>query len=112
MLGLIAENEGDNASALRWLQRVTESSTSYAAAQTLLGIVYAEQNNVSAARTTLEHAVQLNAKDLRAHYQLGLVYAKLGLKNQAQQMFAIADRLREEQRNEEVISFKLIDPPQ
>lgn len=112
MLGLIAENEGDKVTAVKWLERVGQSSASYPAAQTLLGVVYAEQNNISSARTTLERAIQLNPQDLRAHYQLGLVYAKLGEKILAQQMLAIADRLREEQRNQEVVSFKLIDPPQ
>jgi len=85
---------------------------SYAAAQTLLRVVDVEQKKYPLARGTLERAVQLNAKDLRAHYQLGLVYAKLGEKERAEQMFAIADQLRKEQRDEETIKFKLIDPPQ
>ncbi len=112
LLGLIADTEGDTEGALRWLQSTLKSDASYAAAQTLLGVVYVEQKKYSLARTTLERAVQLNAKDLRAHYQLGLVYAKLGEKERAQQMFAIADQLRKEQRDEETIKFKLIDPPQ
>jgi Flp pilus assembly protein TadD len=112
MLGLIADTEGDTVAALRWLQPLVKTSPSHAAAHTLLGIVYAERNDVAAARNMLERAAQLNPKDLRAHYQLGLVYAKLGEKERAQQMFAIADRLREEQRNQEVVSFKLIDPPE
>ncbi len=112
LLGLIADTEGDTQGALHWLQSTLKSAPSYAAAQTLLGIVYAEQKKYSLARTTLERAVQLNAKDLRAHYQLGLVYAKFGENKLAQQMFAIADQLRKEERDQETISFKLIDPPQ
>lgn len=111
MLGLIAQSEGDKTSAVSWLERIKPSCGCYPAAQTLLGTVYAEQNKTAAAREILEHAVKLNGKDLRAHYQLGLVYSKLGEKNKAQEMFAIADRLREEQRTEEVTTFKLIDPP-
>jgi tetratricopeptide (TPR) repeat protein len=110
LLGLIAETEGDADGALRWLQRTLKSDPSCAAAQTLLGIVYAEQKNYAQARVTLERAVQLNAKDLRAHYQLGLVYAKLGEKERAQQMFAISDQLRKGQRDQETVGFKLIDP--
>ena len=112
LLGLIADTEGDTEVALRWLQSTLKSDPSYAAAQTLLGVVYVEQKKYSLARATLERAVQLNAKDLRAHYQLGLVYAKLGEKERAEQMFAIADQLRKEQRDEETIKFKLIDPPE
>ena len=112
LLGLIADTEGDREGALRWLLRTLKFAPSYAAAQTLLGVVYAEQEKYSLARPTLERAVDLNAKDLRAHYQLALVYAKLGEKERAQQMFAIADQLRKEQRDQETIGFKLIDPPQ
>jgi Flp pilus assembly protein TadD len=112
LLGLIADTEGDTEAALRWLQSTLKSDPSYAAAQTLLGVVYVEQKKYSLACATLERAVQLNAKDLRAHYQLGLVYAKLGEKERAEQMFAIADQLRKEQRDEETIKFKLIEPPE
>ena len=85
LLGLIADTEGDREGALRWLLRTLKVAPSYAAAQTLLGVVYAEQDKYSLARTALERAVELNAKDLRAHYQLALVYAKLGEKGRARQ---------------------------
>ena len=110
MLGVIAEAQGDKDTAVRWLQRVGPDCGCYPAAQTLLGIVYAQQNNGAAAKTTLERATQLNPRDLRAHYQLGLLFSKTGEKEKANAMFAIADRLRQEQRTEEVTSFKLIDP--
>ena len=110
MLGVIAEAEGDRDTAVRWLQRIKPDCGCYPAAQTLLGVVYAQQNNSAAARTTLERATQLNPRDLRAHYQLGLLLSKTGEKEKAQAMFAIADRLRQEQRTEETTTFKLIDP--
>lgn len=111
MLGVIAQAEGEKEVAALRLERIKPDCGCYAAAQTLLGTVYAEQNNNEAARLTLERATQLNPKDLRAHYQLGLIYSKLGEKEKAQQMFTIADRLRQEQRTEEVTTFKLIDSP-
>jgi tetratricopeptide (TPR) repeat protein len=111
MLGVIAQSEGDKVSAVRWLQKVMPDCVCYPAAQTLLGTIYAEQNDTRTARAALESATQLNPKDLRAHYQLGLVYSKIGEKAKAQQMFAIADRLRQEQRTEEITTFKLIDSP-
>lgn len=52
------------------------------------------------------------AEDLRANYQLGLVYAKLGDNEAAKRMFARADDLRGKQRNQESVVLKLIDPPQ
>lgn len=112
LLALIAQSEKDDVTALKWLRDVTPSSESYAPAQTLLGIIYAEQNNVALARSTLERAVELNPKDLRATYQLALIYSKLGEKEKAREMFAVADKLREAQRNQEVVKFKLIEPPE
>ncbi|HEY9501570.1 MAG TPA: tetratricopeptide repeat protein, partial [Pyrinomonadaceae bacterium] len=112
VLALMAQSEKDNANALKWLREVTPASQSYAPAQTLLGIIYAEQNKLPEARTTLETAVQLDPKDLRATYQLALIYSKLGEKQRAQEMFAAADKLREVQRNQEVVKFKLIEPPE
>jgi Flp pilus assembly protein TadD len=53
------------------------------AAQTLLGVVYVEQKKYSLARATLERAVQLKAKDLRAHYQLGSFTRSSGRSNMA-----------------------------
>ena len=111
MLGVIAQAEGDKLSAVRRLQQIKADCVCYPASQTLLGTIYAEQNNSAAARLTLELATQLNPKDLRAHYQLGLVYSKLGEKEKAQEMFTISERLRQEQRTEEVTTFKLIDSP-
>jgi len=112
VLALIAQSEKDNAAALKWLRDVTPSSQSYAPSQTLLGIIYAEQNYVAQAREALENAVKLDPEDLRATYQLGLIYSKVGEKRKAQEMFAAADKLRETQRNKEVVKFKLIEPPQ
>jgi Flp pilus assembly protein TadD len=60
----------------------------------------------------LERAVELDPEDLRASYQLGLVYAKLGNKEGAQKMFARADELRGRERRRESVILKLLDPPQ
>jgi len=112
LLGMIADNEGDSETSLRWLRRVIEAQPLYAAAHTSLGTIYYKQNNYSLAQAELEKAVELNSTDLRAHYQLALVYTKLGEKDRAEKMFARADALRDEQRHQETIGFKLIEPPQ
>ncbi|HEY6189498.1 MAG TPA: tetratricopeptide repeat protein [Pyrinomonadaceae bacterium] len=111
-LGLISDTEGDTEGAIRWFERALKSDPAHAWAHTALGTIYFKQNKYELARAELERAVQLNDKSLRAHYQLGLVYAKLGDKERAQKMLDIADRLRAEQRTQETVGFKLIDPPQ
>jgi Tfp pilus assembly protein PilF len=110
-LGMIAHNEGDEAQATIWLQRSLKADPKNAAAHSALGIVYVKEKNYRAARDELERAIELDPKDQTAHYQLGLVYARLGEKERSQAMFAISEKLRTEEKQREVVGFKLIDPP-
>jgi tetratricopeptide (TPR) repeat protein len=112
LLGMIADNAGDAEGAVGWLQRALKTDPLHAGAHTALGTIYAKQTKYALAREELERAVQLNDRSLQAHYQLGLVYAKLGEKELARKMLARADQLRDEQRNQESVGLKLIDPPQ
>jgi Flp pilus assembly protein TadD len=90
---------------------VVRSRADHAAAHAALGAAYREAGNYTEAREELERAVELDANDLRANYQLGLVYAKLGEKEAAKRMFAKADDLRTRQRNQESVILKLIELP-
>ncbi|HWS99423.1 MAG TPA: tetratricopeptide repeat protein [Pyrinomonadaceae bacterium] len=112
MLGLISNNEGDAAAAVRWLERALQAEPNHAAARGELGIAYFRQNNYEAARAALERAVELDPKDLRAVHQLGLVYAKLGDRERAGRMNALADELRKARREQETVLLKLVEPPQ
>jgi Flp pilus assembly protein TadD len=91
---------------------VVQSSPNHAAAHAALGAAYREVGNYDEARLELERAVELDANDLRANYQLGLVYAKLGQKEAAQKMFDRADALRSRQHDQERVILKLVEPPQ
>jgi len=90
---------------------VIRTRPDHAAAFSALGSAYREAGNYTEARTALERAVQLDPNDLRANYQLGLVYAKLGDNEAAKRLFARADDLRAQQRNQESVVLKLTDPP-
>lgn len=110
-LGMIAHNEGDEAQATMWLQRALKADPKNAAAHSALGIVYVKEKDYAAARAELERAIELDPQDQTAHYQLGLVYARLGEKERSQAMFAISEKLRTEEKQREVVGFKLIEPP-
>ena len=92
-------------------RKVVQSSPNHAAAHAALGTAYREAGNYADAQTELERAVKLDASDLRANYQLGLVYAKLGQKEAAQKMFDRAEELRKRHREQETVILKLIDEP-
>jgi tetratricopeptide (TPR) repeat protein len=112
LLGTSFEKEGNRAAAIETFRSVVRSRPDHAAAHAALGAAYREAGNYMEARSTLERALELDANDLRASYQLGLVYAKLGEKEAAKRMFARADELRGQQRKQETVILKLIEPPQ
>jgi Flp pilus assembly protein TadD len=112
LLGVCLEKLGNRAAAIDTFRRVVRTRPDHAAAHSALGSAYREAGNYAEARTSLERAVALNPNDLRANYQLGLVYTKLGDTEAAKKSFARADDLRSQQRNQESVVLKLIDPPQ
>ena len=93
-------------------QEIARTHPDHAAARAALGTIYRETGRYAEARSELERAVELDANDLRANYQLGLVYSKLGEKDAAKKMFDRADELRKRQHDQERVILKLIDPPQ
>lgn len=111
LLGVTLEKLGDRAAAIETLRRVIKARPDHAAAFSALGAAYREAGNFTEAQAALERAVELDKDDLRATYQLGLVYAKLGNNEAAKRMFARADDLRGQQRNQESVVLKLIDSP-
>jgi Flp pilus assembly protein TadD len=103
---------GNRQAAIKLFQEIAQTHPSHAAAHAALGTIYRETSRYAEARSELERAVALDANDLRANYQLGLVYTKLGEKEAAQKMFDRADDLRKRQHDQERVILKLIDPPQ
>jgi tetratricopeptide (TPR) repeat protein len=110
-LGMIAYNQGDAERAAAHLQRALKSEPDHWAAHSALGMVYARQKNYAEARAELERAIKLHPEDGTSHYQLGIVYARLGEKELSQTMFATADKLRSEKQKQEMVRFRLVDPP-
>jgi Flp pilus assembly protein TadD len=112
LLGVSLEKAANHIAAIERFRNVIKSRPDHAAAHAALGTAYREAENYAEARVELERAVELDANDLRANYQLGLVYAKLGLKEAAQKMFDRADVLRKQQHEQERVILKLIDAPE
>jgi tetratricopeptide (TPR) repeat protein len=106
------DKSGNRQAAIKIFQEIARTHPNHAAAHAALGSIYREAGRYAEARGELERAVALDADDLRANYQLGLVYAKLGEKDAAQKMFDRADELRKRRHDQERVILKLIDPPQ
>jgi tetratricopeptide (TPR) repeat protein len=111
LIAVSFEKEGNRDAAVNIFRQVVHSRPDHAAAHAALGAAHREAGNYAEARIELERAVELDPNDLRANYQLGLVYAKLGEKEAAKRMFARADDLRRRHRNQESVILKLIESP-
>jgi Flp pilus assembly protein TadD len=65
------------------LEEVLKTDPNHAGAQHELGVILLRQGDVPGARAALEIAVKLGPNVPQTHYQLGLVYARLGMTDQA-----------------------------
>ncbi|HUE82049.1 MAG TPA: tetratricopeptide repeat protein [Pyrinomonadaceae bacterium] len=112
LVGVTYESQGNRKLAIETFKAVVSARPDHAHALAALGVQYRETGDYPAAMRVLERAVELDPNDLRANYQLGLVYSKLGERDKAKKSFARAEELRSEQRTQESVILKLIEPPE
>jgi protein O-GlcNAc transferase len=60
-----------------------------------LGFAYFKKGDLGSAENWLNTAAQLNARDARIRYQLGLVYRRQGREEEAKKELALSDELRQ-----------------
>jgi chemotaxis protein methyltransferase CheR len=62
------------------------------------------------AERLLRRAVELNPKSVKANYQLGLLLARTGRREEADKQLALAKSLREEDDKTSRLQLRLFDP--
>ena len=62
------------------------------------------------AESNLRAAVRLSPKSVKANYQLGLLLARMGRKQEADQQLELAKSLREEDAATSRLQLRLLDP--
>ena len=67
---------------------------------------------VRGSRAAIREAIQLNPKLVKANYQLGLLLARTGRKEEADRQLALAKSLREEDEATSRLQLRLLDPGQ
>lgn len=110
-LGMIAHQEGDAEQAISRFRRALRGDPNNPATHAALGIVLARQKDYQGSRAELERAIELDPKNQTAFYQLALVYARLGDKNRSRSMFAISEKLRADEKEQQDKGMRLIDLP-
>jgi tetratricopeptide (TPR) repeat protein len=97
-LGAILERRNQDAEAETLLSNALRFRPEYGEASYTLGKLYLRQNRLDPARPLLERAARLLPDNPSAHYQLGRLYQRLGRAREAQEQFAITEKLQQAAR--------------
>jgi predicted Zn-dependent protease len=93
-LGLVAQEQNDDAKAIALFEKAVEKLPNYAHARIALGSSYIKLRNYPRAKEELETAVKLDPDEPKAHYNLALLYARLKDPARAQEEMRIVEKLK------------------
>lgn len=93
-LGLVAQEQNDDAKAIGLFEKAVQKLPSYAHARIALGSSYIKMRNYPRAKEELETAVKLDPEEPTAHYNLALLYARLKDPARAQEEMRIVEKLK------------------
>lgn len=93
-LGLVAQEQNDDAGAIPLFEKAVKKLPNYAHARIALGSSYMKLRNYTRAREELEMAVKLDPDEPKAHYNLALLYARLKDPVRAQEEMKIIEKLK------------------
>lgn len=93
-LGLVAQEQNDEARAIPLFEKAVQKIPNYVHARIALGSSYMKLRNYTRAREELETAVKLDPNEPTAHYNLALLYARLNDPVRAQEEMKIVESLK------------------
>ena len=93
-LGLVAQEQNDDAKAIELFEKAVQKLPNYAHARIALGSSYIKLRNYPRAKEELETAVKLDPEEPTAHYNLALLYARLKDPARAQQEMKLVEQLK------------------
>ena len=93
-LGLVAQEQNDDAKAISLFEKAVQKLPDYAHARIALGSSYIKLRNYPRAKEELEAAVKLDPEEPTAHYNLALLYARLKDPARAQEEMRIVEKLK------------------
>jgi predicted Zn-dependent protease len=93
-LGLVAQEQNEDAKAIGLFEKAVQKLPNYAHARIALGSSYIKLRNYPRAKEELETAVKLDPEEPTAHYNLALLYARLKDPARAQEEMRIVEKLK------------------
>jgi tetratricopeptide (TPR) repeat protein len=111
-LALVVRDQGNEAAAIRTLEDVLRRYPDHGPSCEALGGLLMNAHRYPEAETSLEKAVRLNPKSVKANYQLGLLLSRIGKKDEADKQLEVAKSLRKEDEASSRLQLRLLDPDQ
>ncbi|HJQ30863.1 MAG TPA: tetratricopeptide repeat protein [Pyrinomonadaceae bacterium] len=93
-LGLIAQEEGEDARAVELFEKSVSVAPAFVHAHAALGAAFLKLKDYARAQAALEEAVKLDPEEPKPHYNLALLYARLKQPERAQEEMRIVERLK------------------
>jgi tetratricopeptide (TPR) repeat protein len=109
-LALVARDQGGDAAAIEQLEKLLQRYPDHAPSCEALGELLMTAQRYSESEVNLRKAVRLNPKSVKGNYQLGLVLARMGKKDEADRQLELAKSLREEDDATSRLQLRLLDP--
>jgi tetratricopeptide (TPR) repeat protein len=111
-LALVARDQGHDAEAIETLDTLLRRYPDHAPSCEALGGLLMSAQRYTDAERNLRKAVGLNPKSVKANYQLGLLLARMGKKEEADTQLALAKSLRKEDEAASRLQLRLLEPDQ
>jgi tetratricopeptide (TPR) repeat protein len=109
-LALVARDKGHDAQAIEILESVLQRYPEHAPSREALGGLLMTAERYTDAELHLRKAVTLAPKSVKANYQLGLLLARMGKKEEADRQLALAKSLREVDEATSRLQLRLLEP--
>ncbi len=109
-LGVLDLDSKDLDSAAKNFHHVLDRDAKHAGALSALGRVEFERKKYPGAADLLQRAIASDDSLREAHYYLGLTYARMGRKEDADRQLQTATRIEHEQTQSQRTVFKIADP--
>jgi tetratricopeptide (TPR) repeat protein len=109
-LGLTYDARGQDELAVTVFRDLLRSHAEHAPSYVKLGSILLRQHHYDEAQQDLERAVLLDPGSVQAHYQLGLLFRRLGRTAESDSQFAESQKLEAERSSQTDLKLRLLLP--
>jgi chemotaxis protein methyltransferase CheR len=106
----VARDQGQAAEAIERLEELLRRYPDHGPSCEALGGLLMNGRRYTEAEGLLRRAIELNPKSVKANYQLGLLLARMGRRDEADKQLEMAKSLREEDDATSRLQLRLLDP--